>query len=77
MNEQQANNPLHGITLEQIVTRLVEHYGWDELGERINIHCFINEPSIKSSLKFLRKTPWAREKIENLYIAMQKKICQG
>jgi uncharacterized protein (DUF2132 family) len=73
MNEQQTNNPLHGTTLEQIVNFLVEHYGWDELGTRIEIRCFNLDPSIKSSLKFLRKTPWAREKVENLYIATQKK----
>jgi len=63
------SDPLHGITLEQIVTRLVEHYGWDELGTRINIRCFNDDPSVKSSLKFLRKTPWAREKVEKLYIS--------
>ncbi len=61
-------DPLHGITLEQIVTRLVERYGWDGLAENINIRCFINNPSIKSSLTFLRKTPWARKKVENLFI---------
>ncbi|MFC1748250.1 VF530 family DNA-binding protein [Pseudomonadota bacterium] len=72
MNDQQPNNPLHGVTLEQIVTNLVEHYGWDELGNRINIRCFKSDPSVKSSLKFLRKTPWAREKVEALYIATQK-----
>jgi uncharacterized protein (DUF2132 family) len=71
MNEQQTNNPLHGITLEQIVNRLVEHYGWDELGRRIDIRCFNDDPSVKSSLKFLRKTPWAREKVEKLYISTQ------
>ena len=65
---EQKNNPLHGLTLETIVTRLVEHYGWDELGERINIRCFQSDPSVKSSLKFLRKTPWAREKVEQLYL---------
>ena len=59
---------LHGITLESLVTRLVQHYGWDELGRRIDIGCFIKDPSIKSSLKFLRKTPWAREKVEKLYL---------
>ena len=74
MSEQQPNNPLHGITLEQIVNSLVEHYGWSELGKRINIRCFKNDPSVKSSLKFLRKTPWARTKVEDLYIAMRKKI---
>lgn len=68
---EQKNNPLHGLTLETIVTRLVEHYGWDELGERINIRCFQSDPSIKSSLKFLRKTPWARAKVEQLYLNTQ------
>ncbi|MBN2703364.1 MAG: DUF2132 domain-containing protein [Pontiellaceae bacterium] len=67
MNEQ-PNNPLHGITLEKLLTRLVDHYGWDELGRRIDIRCFNWEPSIKSSLKFLRKNPWAREKVEALYL---------
>ena len=62
------NDPLHGITLEKIVTELVTHYGWDDLGFRINIRCFNSDPSVKSSLKFLRKTPWAREKVEKLYI---------
>lgn len=64
----QPNNPLHGITLETVVTQLVEHYGWEELGDRIRINCFISDPSVKSSLKFLRKTPWAREKVEALFI---------
>jgi uncharacterized protein (DUF2132 family) len=59
---------LHGVTLEALLTRLVEHYGWNELGRRIDINCFILDPSIKSSLKFLRKTPWAREKVEKLYL---------
>jgi uncharacterized protein (DUF2132 family) len=71
MNEQQPNNPLHGVTLEQIVNRLVEHYGWHEMGSRINIRCFNSDPSVKSSLKFLRKTPWARKKVEDLYLAIQ------
>jgi len=70
MNE---NNPLHGIKLEQIVETLVEHYGWDELGSRINIRCFNYDPSVKSSLKFLRKTPWARDKVEKLYLFTQNK----
>ena len=70
MSEQQANDPLHGITLEQLLNKLVEPYGWPELGKRINIRCFNSDPSIKSSLKFLRKTPWARTKVEALYIAM-------
>lgn len=64
----QKNNPLHGLTLETIVTQLAEHYGWEELGELINIRCFQSDPSVKSSLKFLRKTPWAREKVEQLYL---------
>jgi uncharacterized protein (DUF2132 family) len=68
MKEEQPNNPLHGKTLEMILIYLVDRYGWDELGEMININCFINNPSIKSSLTFLRKTPWAREKVEALYI---------
>lgn len=66
---EQPNNPLHGTTLEKIVTRLVEHYGWERLAGKININCFKTDPSVKSSLKFLRKTPWAREKVEQLYIA--------
>ena len=72
MNNQQTNNPLHGITLEHIVNSLVEHFGWDELGDRINIRCFKNDPSVKSSLNFLRKTPWAREMVEKLYLSVQK-----
>lgn len=69
MHSNQTNNPLHGITLERIVTELVDHYGWDVLARRININCFKSDPSVKSSLKFLRKTPWAREQIEQLYIS--------
>jgi len=68
MSHPQPRNPLHGVTLERILTRLVEHYGWEGLGEIINLNCFTHEPSIKSSLKFLRKTPWAREKVESLYV---------
>ena len=68
MSRAQTQDPLHGVTLEMIVTQLVEKYGWEELGERINIKCFTSNPSIKSSLKFLRKTPWARQKVENLYL---------
>lgn len=68
MSEQQSKDPLHGLTLEMIVTQLVETHGWEELGKRINIKCFTNDPSIKSSLKFLRKTPWARQKVENLFL---------
>jgi len=74
MSEIQPNNPLHGITLEQIVNSLVEHYGWAELGRRIDIRCFKNDPSLKSSLKFLRRTPWAREKVEKLYLNIQKNL---
>jgi uncharacterized protein (DUF2132 family) len=72
MNEKQAKNPLHGITLEKIVIDLVDHFGWEELGRRIKIRCFTNDPSVRSSLKFLRKTPWARKKVEDLYISIQK-----
>lgn len=68
----QARNPLHGLTLECIVTELVAHYGWPGLGERIVARCFTHDPSIGSSLKFLRKTPWAREKVEGLYLFMQR-----
>lgn len=70
MTNAQPQNPLHGVTLEAMLTRLVEHYGWDSLGERIAIRCFTHEPSIPSSLKFLRRTPWAREKVESLYLYM-------
>lgn len=68
MSDSQPNNPLHGVTLEMILIHLVDRYGWEELGRTINIKCFTHEPSIKSSLKFLRKTPWAREKVEALYL---------
>ncbi len=63
-----SNDPLHGKTLEKILTELVDHFGWEELGNIININCFTIDPSISSSLKFLRKTPWARKKVEELYI---------
>ncbi|MCO1336922.1 VF530 family protein [Microbulbifer sp. OS29] len=69
MSKEQPDNPLHGITLEKVVIRLQEHYGWNGLAYRININCFKSDPSIKSSLKFLRKTQWARDKVENLYIS--------
>ena len=69
MTGEQPNNPLHGITLEQVVTKLQEYYGWEGLAGKIDINCFKSDPSVKSSLKFLRKTPWARQKVENLYIA--------
>ena len=70
MAHEQKNNPLHGITLEKIVTSLVDYYGWATLSKQIDINCFKSNPSIKSSLKFLRKTPWAREKVEALYLAI-------
>ena len=70
----QRHNPLHGLTLETIVTALVTHYGWTELAEHIPINCFSNDPSIKSSLKFLRKTPWARTQVEGLYGFMLRDI---
>ena len=70
MTQEQPNNPLHGKTLESILNELVARYGWNELGERIPINCFRNDPSIKSSLTFLRKTPWARDKVEELYVRM-------
>ena len=66
---QTSGDPMHGVTLKMIVTRLQEHYGWQELGEHIKINCFTSDPSISSSLKFLRRTPWAREKVEALYLA--------
>ena len=69
----QINNPLHGITLEMILNQLVEIYGWPELAKLIPIRCFYNEPSIKSSLKFLRRTPWARKNVEDLYLRTLKK----
>ncbi|MFT7175152.1 MAG: hypothetical protein ACJAUG_001151, partial [Halioglobus sp.] len=67
MTSKQENNPLHGLTLESVLTRLVEHFGWEELAQRINVNSFKNDPCIKSSLKFLRKTQWARDKVESLY----------
>lgn len=72
MREQQPNNPLHGITLKQIVHDLVAHYGWGELGIHVRIRCFNHDPSVNSSLKFLRRNPWARKKVEELYLAMLK-----
>ncbi len=68
----QVRNPLHGLTLEAIVTALLAHYGWVELGQRIPLRCFTSDPSVASSLKFLRKTPWARDKVEGLYLFMQR-----
>jgi len=66
----QPKNPLHGLTLEKIVTELADYYGWEGLGDRIQIRCFTHDPSVGSSLKFLRKTPWARDKVESLYLFM-------
>lgn len=70
--EEQLNNPLHGVKLAQILERLEEHYGWDYLGERVNIRCFQNNPSMKSSLGFLRRTAWAREQVQDLYLEMME-----
>lgn len=70
MTGTQPNNPLHGITLEMIVNELVTFYGWEELGRQIEIRCFNSDPSIASSLKFLRRTPWARAQVESLYLSM-------
>ena len=72
MTAQHTNDPLHGITLETILNRLVGYYDWEELGLRININCFNDNPSVKSSLKFLRRTPWARKQVEELYLAIKK-----
>lgn len=79
MNQPQAqtNNPLHGLTLERMLTALVERFGWAELGRRVNIRCFNHEPSIASSLKFLRRTPWAREQVETLYLDMLRSRPRG
>lgn len=73
----QHRDPLHGMTLEAIVTALVAHYGWEGLGTRLPVRCFTSDPSIASSLKFLRKTPWAREKVEGLYLFMLRDIRRG
>lgn len=69
MSDEQPKNPLHGITLEMLVSRLQERYGWEGLAQRVNINCFKSDPSLKSSLKFLRRTQWARDKVEALYIS--------
>ena len=71
MRQEKVQNPLHGITLENLLIALVDHYGWEQLGKMIDIRCFQSDPSIKSSLTFLRKTPWAREKVEALYIQLK------
>ena len=70
MTEKQINNPLHGITLQVMINKLVDYYGWIKLAQKIDINCFKSNPSINSSLKFLRKTPWARQKVEDLYISI-------
>ena len=72
--DNQPYNPLHGITLKTLVTELVEHFGFEVLGQHVNIRCFTHEPSIKSSLKFLRKTPWARTKVESFYLKNKHKM---
>lgn len=74
MTQEQKNNPLHGVKLEALVTELVDHYGWKRLGEAINLNCFKSNPSIKSSLKFLRRTEWAREKVERFYLYDYKRL---
>jgi uncharacterized protein (DUF2132 family) len=73
MSVQVSKDPLHGKTLEFIVNYLVDYYGWDQLSMHIRINCFTNNPSVQSSLKFLRKTPWARKKVEDLYLAVVRK----
>ena len=75
--DKQPRNPLHGLTLEQILVALVAHFGWAGLGERIALRCFVSDPSVSSSLKFLRKTPWAREKVEGLYLFMLREQRRG
>jgi uncharacterized protein (DUF2132 family) len=77
MSKEQPNNPLHGVTLKGILEDLVERYSWQELYEKIPINCFENKPSIKSSLKFLRKTEWARSKVENLYVEDHARIARN
>jgi uncharacterized protein (DUF2132 family) len=72
MTETNNNDPLHGVTLEMILTQLVERHGWEQLGKTIDIRCFQNHPSIKSSLQFLRRTPWARTQVEDLYLGFRK-----
>lgn len=76
-NSTQKNNPLHGLTLEVILTDLVKYVGWEKMAEKITINCFSNNPTIKSSLSFLRKTPWARQKVETMYIFNLKRIQKG
>lgn len=71
--QDQSRDPLHGITLERMLNELVDHFGWETMGRRVQIRCFTSEPSISSSLKFLRKTPWARQKVEEIYLQMRAK----
>jgi uncharacterized protein (DUF2132 family) len=73
MAESKSNDPLHGITLERIVTELAENVGWEEMGRRVPVRCFLHDPSVKSSLTFLRRTPWARAKVERMYLSWKKK----
>lgn len=70
MQDSHSRDPLHGVTLERMINELVDYFGWEGLGERVQIRCFTQDPSVKSSLSFLRKTPWAREKVESLYLFM-------
>lgn len=76
MQETQPKNPLHGITLEKLLNELVSFYGWEAMGRQIDIRCFTQDPSISSSLKFLRRTPWARERVEALYLDMLKHVAK-
>jgi len=77
MTGNKTNDPLHGVTLEMILTQLQEHYGWEELGSIVKVRCFTHDPSIKSSLTFLRKTPWARSKVEALYLKYRKSAAKS
>jgi uncharacterized protein (DUF2132 family) len=77
MSEQRQNDPLHGVTLEMMLNLLVEHHGWEKMGKIIKIRCFTNDPSIKSSLQFLRRTPWARAKVEELYVKYRRNASKG
>jgi uncharacterized protein (DUF2132 family) len=72
MTDRKRADPFHGVTLEMVLAELVEHYGWEEMGRAVRIKCFTNEPSIKSSLQFLRRTPWARSKVEALYLKYKR-----
>lgn len=72
LKQEQPNNPLHGVKLKDILEWLVEHYGWEQMASKVNINCFNNNPTVKSSLKFLRRTPWAREKVEQLYLHLNR-----